>query len=349
VGDQLHPRGTLDADAYQLIGSAYQHVHACEPWCKDVSPLTDVAVLRSPTGVYNIKPGDTYEGVVRLLQPLMVQFDVLTPQADWSGHRLVIVPESITLDAALCARLVRHITQGGTVLLAGPGPLSSASDELRAATGVGSFRPGTFATPFFRYDRSIAAEVGSADLVCYDGTLELAPAPGAQSPARLVAPYFQRSWDRFSGHSQTPPDRAVDAVPATFTARAAATGFDLFAAYARHAQTHVKHLARTLIERLLPAPLVRGVMPSHAEVSLTRQGSRTIVHVLSYAPQRRTPDLDIVEEPTPIVGGRLSVRGDHATRVTLEPDGRTIPFTHANGYVSFEINVSRGHDLFVIE
>jgi hypothetical protein len=349
VGDQLHPRGTLDTDAYKLIGSAYRHVEACEPLCRDARPVTDVAVLRSPDGVYNIKPGDTYEGVVRLLQPLLVQFDVLTPQADWSGHRLVIVPESITLDAALSARLMNHIAQGGRVLLAGVSPLTSASAELRQAAGVAAHAPATYATPFFRYDRSVVGDVGESDLVCYDGSLELTPAQGARVPARLVAPYFQRSWDRFCGHSQSPPDRRLDAAPAALTARAGATGFDLFAAYARHGQAHIRRLARALIDGLMPDPLVKGAMPSHAEVSLTRLGSRTIVHVLSYAPQRRTPDLDIVEEPTPIVGGMLSVRADRVSGVSVQPEGRAVPFNHAAGYVSFEVNSTRGHDLFVID
>jgi len=38
VGDQCHPRGVLDKGAYQVIGTAFKHVEACEPWCQDAKP-----------------------------------------------------------------------------------------------------------------------------------------------------------------------------------------------------------------------------------------------------------------------------------------------------------------------
>ncbi|WP_181442108.1 hypothetical protein [Streptomyces tateyamensis] len=30
------------------------------------------------------------------------------------------------------------------------------------------------------------------------------PRPGAEVPARVVAPYFPRAWDHFCGHTPTP-------------------------------------------------------------------------------------------------------------------------------------------------
>ena len=38
IGDQLPPRGRLDPNVYDLIGSVYGEVEAKEPWCAGPSP-----------------------------------------------------------------------------------------------------------------------------------------------------------------------------------------------------------------------------------------------------------------------------------------------------------------------
>src|SRR5207248_9001590 len=45
IGDQLHPRGTLDAAAYELIGRIYERVEACEPWLRGAAPVTEVGLF----------------------------------------------------------------------------------------------------------------------------------------------------------------------------------------------------------------------------------------------------------------------------------------------------------------
>ncbi|MCX6986302.1 MAG: beta-galactosidase, partial [Lentisphaerae bacterium] len=70
VGDQLHPRGILDAGVYDLIGSVYRHVEACEPWCDGAKPVTDIAILTVSDQGYHSKPGNANEGAVRALTQL---------------------------------------------------------------------------------------------------------------------------------------------------------------------------------------------------------------------------------------------------------------------------------------
>ena len=49
IGDQLHPRGTLDRGAYQVIGEVFAKVEALEPVCVGAEPLADIAVLLLPS------------------------------------------------------------------------------------------------------------------------------------------------------------------------------------------------------------------------------------------------------------------------------------------------------------
>lgn len=51
---------------------------------------------------------------------------------------------------------------------------------------------------------SDAANPGGFAHVMYEPSLRLTPGPGAETLYHLVDPYFERSWDAFSGHDYTP-------------------------------------------------------------------------------------------------------------------------------------------------
>lgn len=351
IGDQLHPRGVLDVEAYRLIGTVYRHVEAVEAFCDGATAVTEVAVLRDPIAGYHIAPGGTFEGAVRMLQQLLVQFDFLSPTSDLSRYMLTIVPEGIDLSGAAGRHLQSYLVAGGKVIIAGVKPLRTASSDLLAAAGVAAITDAGATTPFFRYASELVQGVETTDFVCYDGTLRLSPAAGARVPARIVEPYFQRAWDQFSGHNQTPPATVTEFAPVTLGSTAAAFGFDVFAAYGTHGQADVRRLMSSILNQLLPAPLIRGELPSHVEVTVTRQLdlARTMVHVLSYAPQRRTPAIDIVEEATPLVNRAISLRASASPRsVMLQPGNCSLPFVHANGYVTTRVSSESGHDILVV-
>jgi hypothetical protein len=48
IGDQMHPRGTLDRASYDLIGRVYQRVEAREPWLLDAQVQTQIASQYKP-------------------------------------------------------------------------------------------------------------------------------------------------------------------------------------------------------------------------------------------------------------------------------------------------------------
>jgi hypothetical protein len=101
VGDLLHPSGRISEETYRLIGSAYAHIEACEPFVAGGQHLAEVAVVVAPSLGDN--PGPAGIGAVRALQQLRQQFDVVPPDADLSGYRVVILPEGTRADGQLRA------------------------------------------------------------------------------------------------------------------------------------------------------------------------------------------------------------------------------------------------------
>ncbi|MFT3784873.1 MAG: alpha-L-fucosidase [Tepidisphaeraceae bacterium] len=350
VGDQLHPRGTFERGAYQLIGQAYAHVEACESWCVGAEPVTEIGILRDVTGGYHITPGDPLEGVVRLLQQTFQQFDFIHTGSDVSKCSVIVLPDGHPFDESIDALLLRWAKQGKKIIVVGQENVTKLSPALCAIVGVADMQPKAFDTVFLRYDASVVTGLFDVDHVLYEPTLKLTPSSGASGLAQIVEPYFDRRWDHFCGHNQTPGAWATESFATTVGNAGAAFGFDLFGQYATHGNLHLKRLLAAVMDRLLPKPLTKSDAPSHVELTVTKHDARHVVHVLSYAPQRRTPKLDLVEEPTPLVEVSVSLRLDRKpAKVTQQPAGLDLPFSYADGYATVKLTSNNGHDLLVFE
>ena len=168
-----------------------------------------------------------------------------------------------------------------------------------------------------------------------------------------MEPYFERSHDRFSGHSYTPPGRLsrysaivlnrLEAGGAVLT-----TSAPLFAGYGRHAVPEHRRLIGNCLALLLPRPLVRAPdAPSVLETTVVRKGAATIVHLLSFVRERRG-ELDIVEDAMPLVDLPISIRTDRRPkRVELAPDGERLDHEYRDGYTTVRVTLGGGHGMLV--
>jgi hypothetical protein len=126
--------------------------------------------------------------------------------------------------------------------------------------------------------------------------------------AKVVEPYFDRSWKHFSSHFQTPPARVSRWSAAVQKGRVAYIAYPIFAAFAAHGSVPYRLLVRNVIERLMPEPVLRVEGPTSLESSVMRQDKRTIVHLLYYTAERRTEKLDLIEDVVPIFDLAMSLK-----------------------------------------
>ena len=354
IGDQMHPRGTLDKPAYQLIADVYSHVEACEPWCQNAKPIAQIAVLRSLQGQVNYHPDLTGPevGVVRLLQQLRLQFDFVgdTDEANLAGYNLVIVPDNVSVTGAIKTKLTSHVRAGGALLLAGQSAINEKGQPILKEMGVVAEGVSPYTTTYVRIAPDLCRSIAGFDHVMYETGLQLAPSHGAKVLARVVEPYFERSWKHFCSHFQSPPNKLSRYAAAIQQGRIITLAHPVFRAYAAHANIWIRNMVGASIDRLLPQPLLRCGGPSYLETTVTRQAKRTIVHLLSYCPQRRAPDLDIVEEATELHDLELSLKLDHAPgQVYTAPDHEQLNFEYAHGRTITTVPTVHGHQMIVFE
>jgi len=113
IGDQMHPRGTLDRAAYENIGRVYARVTAREPWLHDAEVVTQIAVLQPPerkVGQAARPPVGAGEGAVRMLTHLKHQFDLVST-IDVGRYELVIQSVVVPDDLGELVNVRIHVSE----------------------------------------------------------------------------------------------------------------------------------------------------------------------------------------------------------------------------------------------
>ncbi len=346
IGDQLHPRGMLDAAAYELIGKVYQRIAEREPWLEGAVPQAQVGLFKTPTSATrtdeSISKGD--EGATRMLVQLRQQFNGVRAETDLSAFELLVLPDSIPVDGELAEKLKAYLAQGGKLLMSGTSGLDE--DAIRSLLPLGIEPEGwsPFTTTYFRF----AGE--TTDHVMYERGVRARPAAGSQTLAWVVEPYFERAWDHFSSHQQTPSDRLTGYAAALVHGSVGYISAPVFSAFALHGNLPYRRLVSEVLKQLLPQPLVRMDGPSGAEIVVNRQGKRTVVHVLYYPAERRAEKLDLIEDIVPLFNLKVSFKLPQAPdKVYLAPEGAQLTFTYQDGYVIVTLPELHGHAMIVLE
>jgi len=356
IGDQLHPRGVPDPAAYELIGKVYKRVAQREPWLVGARPVTEIGLFQAPADARGdgARVTGADEGATRLLMQLKMQFDVVDATSDLSGFRLLILPDAVPVNAALARNLGAYVRAGGAVLASGTSGLNPAGTQsLLPILGIEPQGMSPFTTTYLRFGAQIDRDVPNTEHVVYDPGVRVTPRRGTQVVAWVVEPYFQRTWDHFSSHSQTPPDKVSKYAAATLSGAVAYVNFPVFGAFARHGNYPYRLLVRNLIARLMPEPLLTVEGPTGMEASVMRQQTpkpRTIVHLLQYSPERRAANLDLIEDIVPIAKVPISLKLDRRPRrVYLAPGNAMLPFTYKQGRAFVLVPEVRGHAMVVFE
>jgi hypothetical protein len=349
VGDQLPPRGRLDGPTYDLIGSVYTEVEKKEPWVAGATPVCDVALLTTEEQFDDRPDGGrglpNVLGAVRLLQELRASFDIVDTKADFSGYRVLVLPDSVLCPPALAQKLEAFVASGGAILATHRSGLNDSGVFATTLFGVEAIGDAPFSPDFFVPGGGLGEGLPDAGHVMYLKGLEVRPLPGAEVLARVQTPYFNRTWRHFCSHAHTPSAGEVGYPAAVRSGRVIYLAHPVFSQYQDCAPLWVKRVVGDALRLLLPDPVLEVEGPSCLITSLTHQPSqnRHVVHLLGYVPERRGARFDTIEEVLPVFDINVRVRGTGATKARLVPSGEPVSLTSESGSVRFTLPRLDGH------
>lgn len=341
IGDQLLPDGRLDPLAIKLIGNTYKTLAQYEPYLKAAMPVTEIAVLMPKT---KERMDDALAGANSILAQAQYQFDLVDGQCDWFGYSVLVLPDHIVLGKELIDKIEEYQKAGGKILASyhsglcqGKFPASWPLEYLGESEFV----------PDYLLPGESWQSLGQMPFVMHEAATEV------ESEARWLAerwrPFFQRNWRHFSNHFHTPPQGPMGKPAAVSWEGGIYFTHPLFSIYRRHGSPIAKELVLAALGELLVEPLVISNAPSTAQLLLNYQKkkNRYCLHILHYVPERRS-QLDLVEDPLPLVDLKIGIRMDSPKKVaTLS--GKELAVEYKAGRAWIEIGKLVGHELVLFE
>jgi hypothetical protein len=346
IGDQLHPRGRLDQAVYELIGNVYGYAEACEPWTAGAQAVTQIGLFRAGSAGYHGEPGGADDGATRMLTQLKLQFDVIHPHSRFDRYDLLVLPDQVAVDEPLAKALRAYVKGGGSLLVSG-----TDFGALLPDLGIRSEGLSPYTTTYLRFGPAVAQGAPDTPHVIYERGLRARPVGGATALASIVEPYFERNYQHFSSHFQTPyVMKSSPYAAAVRKGRIITIPFPVFKSFGTHGNLPYRLLVKNCLDLLLPAKLLEVKGPSGLEATVMRQGRRTVVHLLFFPAERRTPHLDLVEDIIPLHDLPLRLRlARKPGRVYLAPAGQELTFEYRNGSASLTVPAVEGHQMIVFE
>lgn len=358
VGDQLHPCGRLDPTVYRRIGDVMAQIEKKEPYCIGSRKLARVAAYAGNRVLENERSftattmsiNGTNEGVYRVLSELKIPFDFVDFADDISKYELVILPDHVRLPEKNARQLSNYIANGGKVLLTGESGLKYDEDQYALEeAGVDYVGAETYSVAYMEVSEDQFPNLPAMYHTLYKRGIEVKVRSG-KVLSRLVNSYFNRTFDHFCSHRQTPPCITPSEKPLIIDNGSVITvTHPLFADYAENGCKIYKDVLGQLIDRLI-SPIIRSNLPSTAEVTLRELNGDVILHVLSYSPVKRCRTVEIIEDTIPLHDVEISIRMDNPPiGARLVPQDIPLPLDYRDGYAQICIPKVCGHQMVSFE
>lgn len=340
IGDHLYPDGVMDMQTYQNIGYAYSYMEKIEPYCYEGKYLTNL-------GVYLPEKMEDCQGIVNMLLENQMDFDYIA-KGNFDKFQLVIFPAGVQLSDEECAKLNAYIAGDGKVLFmadslqkddmfqidCGLNPLGNSGfewDYICSAISEDDIVP---KTPMFSYVAAPLAEVVDAEVY-----------------AETYLPFFNRTYEHFYGHANTPYDKKSKRYPAL-----AQKGNVVYMAhkigviYSRNGCiAHRDYFISTLKNLLGYKPLVQIRLGSCGRITALEQERRLCLNI-TYAQPVKRGSAEIIDEIQTLYDIPVRVKTDRKVKQVLLPlQDKVLSFCEEDGGYEFCIPRLHCHETVVLE
>lgn len=326
--------GTLDLQDRQALETAkpiFRWVADHQQYYVRQQSAARVLLLGTPANTGRTFSEEPYRGVFRLLTEEHIPFAV-ADNLDWLGKREF---DLIIATGWAPPQLLDYARNGGNVLLltATPpdfeiAPIAATHKELRGYVRI--------------RDKAAFPSLKDADLVMLNGPFTEVKTPGPASltliPPSMIGPPEFIHIDMKDTDTPAIVHRPVGKGSVTWLP------WNLPAMYYRHSLPAHAALFRDLIQPMLPRRQIRTNAHPLVEMSLMRQGSRTLLHVINLSGHSQTGYF----APVPMTGISVQVEGSFQRARTLRAPQSLTP-RRTGAYTGFTLPALRDYELIVLE
>jgi hypothetical protein len=371
IGDQLLPSGKIDQATYELIGSVYNQVEKKEPWCYNARAVTDIGVL-SPEEFLSRENASRVpnqaKGAVRMLQEGGHQFDILDSKSAFDQYKVLILPDNIPVEAGLANKIDAFARNGGAVVATFEAGLDPEKSDFAISClgvqkkGSGPVDPEGVPAIGRIYGRNnyaeyiipsgkLASGLNPTEHAMYAKGLPISAASQSEVLAYNITSYFDRTYDYFCSHRQTPSSGKEGTPAIVKNGNCLYFSHPIFTGYNQRAPRWYKQLFLNALQLVLPNPVLKITGPSTitSTVNLQKEPDRMVLHLLHYIPEARGEEFDVVEDVIPVFDIGCSVRSNgNYSKARLVPESKTLRVKKVGDRLEFVVPEIRGHQMVEI-
>lgn len=193
--------------------------------------------------------------------------------------------------------------------------------------------------------------LAQTEYVLYMRGMDVEANPGSETLANKVLAYFDRTCRHFCSHRQTPCSGPVGGPAVIKNGRAIYFANPIFSEYNAVAPRWEKQLFLNALDLLLPDRLVRHDGPTTLQVTLNEQPdeNRWIIHLLHYIPERRSQEIDIIEDVIPLYNVKISIRLPRIKDPMSVPEQELLRYEQKDGRLEFVVSQLVEHQMIALE
>ena len=343
-GDQLHPSGEMDMETYRNIGKAYEYVEKIEKYGLGGRPV-------SKLGIWLTLNTKADFGTVNILLETHKDF-ILANEKNLDQLELLILPSQSTLSVEQANKINEWVKSGGKLIVFGEGGLDKEGKQFIINVGADYIGPSEFQFDFTVVKPELTKDVVSTPFLNYEAALRVKPTTGIMLAA-VREPYFNRTYEKYSGHRATPYLLKDSKYPAIVqNGNVIYFSHKLDQMYYTSAVRLHRQLVENAIDRLYQKPMLAVKnLPSCGRVSFLKQEkeNRYVAHLL-YAPALQRGDVMVIEDFLPVPGVEIEVNvSEKVKKVYHIPDGKKVDFTRRGNKLIIKVPTFTMHTGIVLE
>lgn len=340
IGDQMHPCGELDLEAYRIIGVAYDYAERIEMYCLDVKDTTRLGIILADDMASN-------EGLAKILLDCQLDFGVAFFENGLAKWDVLILPDSVLLSDEQALQINDYLDNGGKVLLTGTSGLDHGKTHFQVNPGASYVGPSLFESDYVQVSTELSSKIVSSPFLFYSGAEQVKVSDGTIL-ADIREPYFNRTYGHYCSHQNTPYRMEKADYPAAVQRdNVIYLAHEICKMYLEHGAQFHRDYFNNALKLLYTNPVLTVDMPSSGRVRLVHQPEqgRYILHLLYATPIQRGRT-SVIEDLPKLLDVNVAARiREKVAEIILPLTGEMLLFTQLEDRVSFSVPVVQCHQI----
>lgn len=372
IGDQTYPNGTLEKEAYRVIGEVYQELEQKEPWLKEFNKVKNIAILNSFSStktaeVVGLDFHNSYfryynYGVWGFHKALLEghqQFDIISEGnlERLDEYHVLIIPDQICLSEKTVDRIRCFVEKGGSLIVTGASSLYSIEGNqlpsfgLSDILGISGIREIDFSYKYFfidLFDEEISRGCPHMPILLKTIPLGIIPGNEVNTLAKIRYP-FKNIKERHA-----PPGKRTN-LPCIIEnrfgeGRVIYMAFAIGKDYWRRNDPWLRNIILNTVDKVNSFKVIKVKAPMNVEVNLTQKGKTNVVHIVNVIPQKTETERAFIQDVIPVRNVEVKIRRkEKIRRVCLVPEGVELNWKREGEWVTFIIPEVCIHALVAVD